>query len=122
MKTPTVLLILEDVDDLRTYGTALRALGYKVLICASHSEGIKTLESESVDLVIVSQGAQAFEARRVLNHAATLYPRPCVLVVAKQMEVHWFLDALDLGAFDYLENPELQDLLWTIRSRVSPAN
>lgn len=122
VKTATVLLILEDPQDLQTYGTSLSSLGYKVLLCGSYDEGVKSLESERVDFVIVSQGTAAFEGRCVLDRASQLRPRPPVLVVARKMDTHCFFDALDMGATDYLENPALQDLLWTVAARTSLAD
>ncbi len=39
MKGALVLLIFEDLHDLATYGTMLRSLGYKILMCNSMAEG-----------------------------------------------------------------------------------
>jgi DNA-binding NtrC family response regulator len=122
MKPTTVLLIHEDGQHLQSYGTALKSLGYNVLLCGSYTEGLSALDLEKVDLVIVSQGSQAFEGRLVLDRAAELQPRPPVLVVARKADMHCFFDALDMGAADYLENPELQDLLWTVATQVARPN
>lgn len=115
----TVLLIFEDTQSLQAYGTALSSLGYKILLCGSYDEGIHLLESERVDLVIVSQGTEAFEGRGVLDSASQIHPRPPVLVVTRKMDLNCFFDALDNGAAEYLENPELPDLLWTVATQVS---
>lgn len=122
MTVATVLLILDNEKDISMYGSALTSAGYKVLIPQSYSDGIDTLARERIDLVIVGQGTEEFEALRVLGVAAERQPRPPVLVVTRQMDLHCFMDALDMGAADYLENPELPDLLWTVAGQMRPIN
>ena len=118
MKTPTVLLILEESQDLEIYGSFLRDRGYETLMCTSPSEGINSLETESVSLVIVSQGTPAFEGRQVLERSLQLDPKVPVLVVARVLDMHCYLEAMDLGAIDYLERPDPQDLVWVVDTQM----
>ena len=118
MKTPTVLLILEESQDLEIYGSFLRDRGYETLTCTSPNEGIKSLETESVSLVIVSQGTPAFEGRQVLERSLQLHPKVPVLVVARVLDMHCYLEAMDLGAIDYLERPEPRDLVWVVDTQM----
>ena len=118
MKPPTVLLILEESHDLEIYGTFLRDRGYETLMCTSPSEGINSLETESVSLVIVSQGTPAFEGRQVLERSLQLQPKVPVLVVARVLDMHCYLEAMDLGAIDYLERPEPRDLVWVVDTQM----
>ena len=114
MKIPTVLLILEESHDLEIYGSFLRDRGYETLMCTSPSEGINFLDTESVSLVIVSQGTPAFKGRQVLDRSLQLHPKVPVLVVARVLDIHCYLEAMDLGAIDYLERPEPRDLVWAV--------
>ncbi|HEV2350602.1 MAG TPA: response regulator [Terriglobia bacterium] len=118
MKTPTILLVLDEPLDLQIYGTALRSLGYKVVLCGSRLAAIDLIESESVDFVIVSQGTPAFEGRDVLKRILQLHPKLPVLVVARALDVHCYFEAMELGAVDYLERPEPRDLLWTVKTQM----
>jgi DNA-binding NtrC family response regulator len=118
MKTPTVLLIPEEPHDLEIYGSFLRDRGYATLMCTSPSEGINSLETESVSLVIVSQGTPAFEGRQVLERSLQLHPEVPVLVVARVSDMHCYLEAMDLGAIDYLERPEPRDLVWVVDTQM----
>jgi len=118
VKTPTVLLILEESHDLEIYGSFLRDRGYETLTCTSPNEGIKSLETESVSLVIVSQGTPAFEGRQVLERSLQLHPKVPVLVVARVLDMHCYLEAMDLGAVDYLERPEPRDLVWVVDTQM----
>jgi DNA-binding NtrC family response regulator len=118
VKTPTVLLILEESEDLEIYGSFLRHSGYETLMCSSLSEGINSLETESVSLVIVSQGTRAFEGRQVLERSLQLHPKVPVLVVARVLDIHCYIEAMDLGAIDYLERPDPQDLVWVVDTQM----
>ncbi len=118
MKIPTVLLILEESDDLEIYGDFLRDRGYATLKCTSLNEGINSLETESVSLVIVSQGTRAFEGRQVLERSLQLHPQVPVLVVARVLDMHCYLEAMDLGATDYLERPDPQDMVWVVDTQM----
>ena len=60
---------------LKLYGTFLRNRGYETLMCTSPGEGINSLETESVSLVIVSQDTPAFEGRQVLERSLRSAPR-----------------------------------------------
>jgi DNA-binding NtrC family response regulator len=118
MKTPTVLLVFEELRDLETYGSAFCSSGYRILMCNSVAEGIKALETENIAFVIVGQGSPAFEGRQVLERSLQLHPKVPVLVVARVLDAHCYLEAMDLGAIDYLERPDPQDMLWVVSTQI----
>jgi len=121
MKTTTVLLVFEDHQDLETYGSILCSLGYGILMCNSADEAIQVLENEDVSVVIVSQGTHAFEGRQVLERSLQLDPNVPVLIIARTLNVHCYLDAMDLGAIDYLERPEPEDMVWVVNTQIHRA-
>jgi DNA-binding NtrC family response regulator len=98
MKNSTVLLVFEELQDLENYGSVLCTLGCTCRLCSSVAEGIKALQTENFSLVIVSQGSPAFGGRQVLERSLQLHPRVPVLIVARALNVHCYLDAMDLGA------------------------
>ena len=100
-----VLLVDEDDDDLRYYGTILRAFGYEVRSCGSYEEGARLLDPGAFGLVIVSQGSPSFEGRLVLESATQFHRRLPVLVVARNLDMPCYLEAMQLGAVDYLCEP-----------------
>jgi DNA-binding NtrC family response regulator len=121
MQTATVLLVFEDHQDLETYGSTLCSLGYRILMCSSAEEAIQALENEEVAFVIVSQGTHAFEGRQVLERSLQLHPKVPVLVIARVLDMHCYLEAMDLGASDYLERPDPQGMLWVIDTEMRRA-
>jgi DNA-binding NtrC family response regulator len=122
MKNATVLLVFEELQNLEKYGSVLCTLGYSIRMCNSVAEGIEALETENVSFVIVSQGTPAFEGRQVLERSLQLHPNVPVLIVARALDVHCYLDAMDLGAIDYLERPEPRDMVWVVNAQIHRAS
>ena len=122
MKHATVLLVFEELQELESYGSILCTLGYNIRMCNSAAEGIKALETENFSLVIVGQGTPAFEGRQVLERSLQLDPSVAVLIIARAMNVHCYLDAMDLGAIDYLERPEPEDMAWVVNAQIHRAS
>ena len=101
----TVLLVDEDDDDRHYYSTILRAFGYDVRSFGSYNLGACALDVDAFDLVVVSQGSSRFEGRCVLERANQIDRRLPVLVVARHLDMPCYLEAMRLGAADYLSEP-----------------
>lgn len=97
------LLVDEDPSDIRYYYGVLRAIDHEVVICESYAEAPAILERETFDMVVVGQGSPAFEGRPVLVRALELNPQMPVLVVARTLDIDCYLEAMEIGAADYLE-------------------
>ncbi len=100
-----VLLVDEDVGDLQHYSAMLQQLGYEVRTYSTYTEGAGCLDSESFDLVVVSQGSRDFDWRSVVERAIAIDRRTPVLVVTRAVDMGCYLEAMQLGASDYLEKP-----------------
>ena len=99
------LVVHEDAADLIYYRTVLQRAGCAVVTCNSYHEALDCLEAEHFDLVILSQGSSAFEGRGVLEKAITMGRERQVLVVARVLNMGCYLEAMQLGARDCLEEP-----------------
>lgn len=70
--------------------------------------------------MVVSQGSQAFEGRTVLERAMQLDRRRPVLVLTRCMSMQCYLEAMQLGAVDYIEKPvPPAELLRFVRTHVA---
>jgi DNA-binding NtrC family response regulator len=118
VKSPSVLLVIEEPKVLEIYASWLRSRGYQILMCNTPAEGINFLETEDVWLVIVSQGSSAFEGRQVLERSVELHPGIPVLVIARVLDMSCYLEAMDLGAIDYLERPEPENMAWVVETQM----
>jgi DNA-binding NtrC family response regulator len=99
------LLVVEEPEALHYYCNLLEGSGYQVHACPSYVEGVCCLESEVYDFVVVSQGSSNFEGRCVLTRAIEIDRGLPVVVVARALDMPCYLEAMQLGAVDYLEEP-----------------
>ena len=110
-----LLVVDEELDDLRYISAVLRQQGYEVRSTPSYLEGATCLEGEDFDLIIVSQGSANFEGRSVLARAIEKDRHTPVLVFARSVEIGCYLEAMQMGALDYIEKPlpraEIEDLV-----------
>ena len=112
-----ILLVDEEAGDLRSLCQALEGLGLQVFTCATYKTGIECLETEPFDLVVVSQGTPAFEGRAVLDRAQQQDRHRPVLVLTRCIDMRCYLEAMQMGASDYLEKPvSPTDLLQFVRT------
>ena len=119
---PRLLVVDEDIADTCQYCPLLRESGFEVHCLCSYSEGADCVCREPVDLVIVSQGGPAFEGRCVVERAIERDRHTPVLVLTRNVDMNCYIEAMQLGAFDYLEKPvgaqEMLKLVGThLRSR-----
>jgi DNA-binding NtrC family response regulator len=95
----------EDSGDLGYYRDILEGYGYRVQICNSYQEGVRCLADEVFDFVLVSQGTPKFEGSCVLKRATETNRSLPVLIVARCVDMGCYLEAMQLGAVDYLVEP-----------------
>jgi DNA-binding NtrC family response regulator len=100
-----VLLVEEDRNDLRHYRDMLQTMRCQVKSSPSYHEGVRLVESGEFGLVVLGQGSSKFEGRRVLERAMEIDRHLPVVVIARPLDFACYLDAMWLGAVDYLEGP-----------------
>ena len=99
------LLVHEDPGDLQYYFNMFEGYGYRVRACNSFQEGVRCLADEVFDFVMVSQGSPNFEGSRVLERAIEINRSLPILVVARCLDMDCYMEAMQLGAVDYLLEP-----------------
>lgn len=100
-----LLLVDEDADDLGYYSAMLRYLGYEVRSLSSYAKAAESLERERFDLVIIDQGTSDFEGRSALTRAVEIDHRVPILMLAREVNADCCLEALDSGAYEYVQKP-----------------
>ena len=101
-----ILVVEEDADLLADYVLTLEQAGYEVKACASYSEGAACLDSAKFSCVLLSQGSEAFEGQSVLKRAIEIDRKTPVVVITRCITMHCYLDAMQLGAVDYVAKPQ----------------
>jgi len=114
-----VLLVDDDPRDLEYYSVILRTRGCEVVSCASYSEAAARLGSDVLDFVIVNQGGPTFEGRAVLERAIEIDRYMPTLVLTRCVQMKSYIEAIQLGAIDYLEkHVDLAELSRIIENHV----
>lgn len=100
-----LLLVDENAGDLDYYSQILQHLGYDVLPVDSYAKAAASLGHERFDLVIVEQGSSDFEGRSVLSRAVEVDRHVPVLVLTRMVDADCCIEALDSGAYEYVQKP-----------------
>lgn len=112
------LLVCDDTQGFLNYAGKLKAIGYNVVVCDTYEDGARRLELEEFDFVVVHQGGADFEGRNILERAKNLPRAVPILVVARSANIHNYLEAMELGAADYLEGPGFEDLQHSLETQL----
>ena len=100
-----VLVVDEDLEQLGWVVKVIQGMGYSVQDCNSYAEGMRQLISGAFEIIVVGQGSRNFEGRCVLEGASEFNRRLPVIVVARHLEMSCYLEAMQLGAVDYIAEP-----------------
>jgi DNA-binding NtrC family response regulator len=102
-----LLVVDEDVDDLRFYSSVLRQEGYEVRSIPSYRDGVTWAGREDFDLILLNQGSPHFESRPVLARAIERDRHTPVVVLSRSIDMPCYIEAMQCGAADYMEKPSL---------------
>ena len=100
-----VLVVDEDLEQLEFVRGVIQGIGCTVQACHSYAEGMHRLASGAFDIIVVGQGSRNFEGRCVLECASEFNRSLPVVVVAQHLEMKCYLEAMQLGAVDYIAEP-----------------
>lgn len=119
MDNKSVILIVEDEEGISNFITAiLKANDYKILKAASGKEAISMTASYSPDLILLDLGLPDMDGMEVLKTIRVWTNIPVVIVSARGHEREK-VEALDLGADDYITKPfGTAELLARIRTGI----
>jgi two-component system, NtrC family, C4-dicarboxylate transport response regulator DctD len=116
-----ILLVDEDLQDLDHYRRVLYHCGFEVKACTDFGEAAHLLETASFDFVVASQGGPRFEGRLVLEHSMARDRYLPVVIVCRHHDVACYLEAMQLGAVDYLEKPlSALEVLHVVTTHLQP--
>jgi len=101
-----VILIVEDDP---TVGESLRHLlkkkGHEILLASNGKEALQLFRHEVVDLVITDVVMPKMDGIELLEAVKGLNPETEVIVISAQGTIEKAVQAMKLGAFDFIEKP-----------------
>ena len=111
----TILLADDEEKILKRLGRALRDEGHEVVEATSARDAKKQLVEKSFDLLVVDNlmpGMTGLELIREMGQTMPQSERPQVLMMTAHATVESAIEAMKLGALDYLQKPfEVEELL-----------
>jgi two-component system KDP operon response regulator KdpE len=111
-----VLLVDDDSTLRRTLGIGLRADGHEVLFAADGRTALQAVREDRPDLVVLDLGLPDLSGTEVLRSLRAWSTTP-VVVLSARAESTEKVEALDLGADDYVTKPfGMEELLARIRA------
>ena len=99
-----VLVIDDEAAILRFLKPALEANNYDMASAGTVAEGIKRIAAETPDIVLLDLGLPDGDGKEVLKRAREWSDVPILVLSAREREAEK-IEALDLGADDYVNKP-----------------
>src|SRR5688500_1173229 len=119
MTRASILLVDDEEGILKTLGRALREEGHEVLAVTRAREAERLLAARSFDLLVVDNRMperSGLDMIRDLAASTSEDERPEVVMMTAHATVESAIEAMKLGAFDYLQKPfEVDELLVVAR-------
>ena len=104
-KPSASILIVDDDEVMRGLLSACLDPGYRCATAATAEEAVKVLESGSFDLVlsdITMPGASGLE---FCHYVQKVSPQTVVVMISAMTDIHYAVEAMREGAFDYITKP-----------------
>jgi DNA-binding NtrC family response regulator len=114
-----LLLVDDDEVFLRPLHRTLELAGYEVLPVQSAEEALDTLKAEDVDLVLTDRRLPGLDGVGLVRHIKAEHPDLAIVVMTAYGSIESAVEAMRLGAEDYLVKPfEAPELLLVIRRAI----
>ena len=112
----TRIVVIDDEPQIRKFlDIALRAQGYKTMLCEIGMKGLEVLATQGAELVILDLGLPDLDGREVLQELRTWSNVP-VIVLSVRADEQGKVALLDAGANDYMTKPfSVPELMARIR-------
>ena len=100
------VLVVDDEDGLRAFlAEALTTAGHDVTTAASGDEALRRLAGQAFELVITDLRMPGTDGMAVVRRVRAEQPETEVIVLTAHGTVETAVEAMKLGAFDYLQKP-----------------
>jgi DNA-binding NtrC family response regulator len=113
------ILVVDDEENTRLALTRLLAReGYDVKTAATRSEALHQIRMQPVELIITDLNMPVMNGLTFLRELNREQPSSNVIMITAYGEVESYLEALNLGAFEYLNKPVKLDELKKVMSKM----
>lgn len=122
-KYRSTILIIEDEENICNFiSTTLSAQNYQVIKAYTGVEGLSIITSQCPNIVLLDLGLPDMDGLDIIRQVRTWSAMP-ILVISTRTQEHEKVEALDLGADDYIPKPfGTSELLARIRTAERHSN
>ena len=100
------ILVVDDEENAREgLSKILSKEGYRVEMAANGKEAIDTIKRKSYDLVITDMRMPLMDGFEVLREIKKMNENIGVIMITAYGEVESYLEAMNMGAFEYINKP-----------------
>jgi len=100
-----VLVVDNDKSHAEAMAESLRRVGYDCAVATSGTDGVQQIELNHFDVVVTDLVMNEIDGMGVLTHARQLLPNCEVILVTGHATVPRAVEAMQQGAFNFLEKP-----------------
>lgn len=124
MEQALQILVVDDEENTRIgLSKLLEGDGHQLLVAANGYEALSCLEENSVDLVLTDINMSGMSGLVLLKEMNERYEHVSVVMLTAYGGVDSYLEAMNLGAFEYINKPvQLKELRSVIRRVVLRRN
>jgi DNA-binding NtrC family response regulator len=105
MEKPTLLIVEDDPHVGESIRLFLKKRGYLILLASNGKEALHLFRQEMVDLVITDLVMPKMDGMALLEAIKKLRPETEVIVISAQGTIEKAVQAIKIGAFDFIEKP-----------------
>lgn len=116
------ILVVDDEENAReALSKILTHDGYEVTSAGNGLEALNFLRSNAVELIITDLNMPEMNGLMFLRELNHSYPTSKVIMITAYGEVESYLEAITLGAFEYINKPVKYDDLKKVIDKISKA-
>ena len=106
LTTGAMILVVDDEENAREgLSKILTKEGYRIETAANGKEAVDALKHRSFDLVITDMRMPLMDGFEVLREIKKMKESVGVIMITAYGEVESYLEAMDMGAFEYINKP-----------------
>ncbi|MHC4661767.1 MAG: response regulator [Planctomycetota bacterium] len=116
-KQPTILVVDDDEELRLALVKSLSKANYRVYAGASFGDGLEILRSQQIDLLLTDLKMPDKSGIDLLKEVKEIAPQTRVIIITAYGEMGTYLEAMNIGAFDYINKPINRDELLEMTRR-----
>ncbi|MEK6713044.1 MAG: sigma-54 dependent transcriptional regulator [Nitrospirota bacterium] len=119
-KIPEILIIDDEPLMRISISDALKVEGYNVMSAETGGEGLKSIKNNSYDVVITDLRLPEVDGVQILKSCKQISPRTKVLMITAYGSVDTAVEAMKIGAYDYITKPfSMDEFILTVKRLIA---